>query len=192
MGASCAGAGGGPVAARRCDRSTGHLHGRGSGRPAGCRRARLQPPGVVRVVGRSPPAPGERGGLRCDRHCRGGEPPATRPTAPAWSGWWWQRWPARSSPPGSAHPAPASDPARAVPRTPAPGRRAGSHSGHRPVGRRGAVDPASQAGDRLADLALLALGAAVALGVYVLVLRSVTRRIGGGRLTAQSSQSVTW
>lgn len=35
-------------------------------------------------------------------------------------------------------------------------------------------------GDRLADLALLALGAAVALGVYVLVLRVAVRRIGGG------------
>jgi putative peptidoglycan lipid II flippase len=35
-------------------------------------------------------------------------------------------------------------------------------------------------GDRLADLALLALGGVVALGVYVLVLRVAVRRIGGG------------
>jgi putative peptidoglycan lipid II flippase len=35
-------------------------------------------------------------------------------------------------------------------------------------------------GDRLADLALLSLGGAVALGVYVLVLRVAVRRIGGG------------
>jgi len=34
-----------------------------------------------------------------------------------------------------------------------------------------------QTNDRLADLALLALGAAVALGVYVVVLRAVSRRI---------------
>jgi len=35
-------------------------------------------------------------------------------------------------------------------------------------------------GDRLADLALLALGGVVALGVYVLALRVAVRRIGGG------------
>ncbi|MGH3831546.1 MAG: lipid II flippase MurJ [Pseudonocardiaceae bacterium] len=35
-------------------------------------------------------------------------------------------------------------------------------------------------GDRLTDLALVALGGAVALGVYVLVLRVAMRRIGGG------------
>ena len=35
-------------------------------------------------------------------------------------------------------------------------------------------------GGRLAELALLALGGVVALGVYVLVLRVAVRRIGGG------------
>jgi putative peptidoglycan lipid II flippase len=35
-------------------------------------------------------------------------------------------------------------------------------------------------GDRLADLTLLALGGAVALGIYVLVLRVAVRQIGGG------------
>jgi hypothetical protein len=34
-----------------------------------------------------------------------------------------------------------------------------------------------QANDRLANLTLLALGAAVALGVYIVVLRAVSRRI---------------
>jgi peptidoglycan biosynthesis protein MviN/MurJ (putative lipid II flippase) len=48
------------------------------------------------------------------------------------------------------------------------------------------------AGDRLADLALLAVGGVVGLGVYALVLRVATRRIGGeSRPTPPALQGAT-
>ena len=50
-----------------------------------------------------------------------------------------------------------------------------------------------QASGRLASMTFFALGAAVVVGVYVLVLRAVTRRISGRHLTvSSSSSSVTW
>jgi putative peptidoglycan lipid II flippase len=50
-----------------------------------------------------------------------------------------------------------------------------------------------EASGRLANLTLLALGAAVALAVYALVLRTVTRRISGRYLTVNSSHSpIRW